>query len=106
MKNWILCCCIFIFNTAWAVDINAASMAELQTLKGVGPKLAETIYLERQKSSFKSEEDLLERVKGLGKVKLAKLLKQGLKIPASENTAAQVIYPRPVKPVKKMVEIK
>lgn len=51
---------------------NLASLAQLQTLPGIGPALAERIALERTQSPFHEADDLL-RVKGIGPVKLEKL---------------------------------
>jgi competence ComEA-like helix-hairpin-helix protein len=47
------------------IDINTASAAELDTLPGIGPVLAERIIAERQKRPF-ANVDELRRVSGLG----------------------------------------
>lgn len=49
------------------IDINSATLEELQTLKGIGPKLAQLIIDGRP---YETVEDLLE-VKGIGEKKLA-----------------------------------
>lgn len=50
----------------WTVDVNRASIAELQLLPGVGPVRAEAIVLERvRRGAFVSLADL-SRVDGLG----------------------------------------
>lgn len=55
------------------IPINRTDFATLTTIKGIGPTLASRIIQQRQeKGEFKSPEDLLE-VRGIGKVKLAKL---------------------------------
>ena len=52
------------------VDINRASISELEKLKGIGPALAKRIYEYRQThGSFKSVEELVN-VKGIGAAKL------------------------------------
>ena len=52
------------------VNVNTASVEELETLTGIGPSLAEKIVKEREESgAFDSLEDLL-RVKGIGESKL------------------------------------
>lgn len=52
------------------VDINRASISELEKLKGIGPALAKRIYEYRQlHGSFKSVEELVN-VKGIGAAKL------------------------------------
>lgn len=48
-------------------DVNTASAADFQTVKGIGEKTAAKIIAERTANGpFKSLEDLQERVKGVG----------------------------------------
>lgn len=55
------------------VNINTASAAELQTLSGIGPSMAQSIIDERtQNGVFASVDDLM-RVSGIGEKKLAKI---------------------------------
>jgi predicted flap endonuclease-1-like 5' DNA nuclease len=54
------------------LDPNAATLAQLKTLPGIGPALAERIALERSQAPFHDADDLL-RVKGIGPAKLEKL---------------------------------
>lgn len=55
------------------VNINTASAAELQTLPGIGPSMAQSIIDERTKNgAFASVDDLM-RVSGIGEKKLAKI---------------------------------
>jgi competence protein ComEA len=55
------------------VNINAASAQQLETLPGVGPKVAERIVEYRQKSgAFRSLDELLN-VRGIGEKSFAKL---------------------------------
>ena len=56
------------------MHINSASLDELCALNGVGPKLAEKILEVRNAlGAFKTGEDL-QKVPGIGKKKLEKLL--------------------------------
>lgn len=56
------------------VDINRASQAELETLPGIGPALAERIIdFREQNGAFLSPEDLT-KVKGIGDKTLEELL--------------------------------
>ena len=48
------------------VNLNTATQAELETLPGVGPKLAQRIIVARKQQAFTSLEDL-DRVSGVGK---------------------------------------
>ena len=54
------------------ININTATMEELQTLPKVGPKTAEAIIKYRKKHPFKSVDELIE-VKGIGEKTLEKL---------------------------------
>jgi competence protein ComEA len=55
-----------------AVDVNKATPAELDSVKGIGPAIAGRIVDEHKKSAFKDWPDLIERVKGVGEGKTAK----------------------------------
>ena len=63
-----------------AVDVNKATPAELDSVKGIGPAISGRILDERKKGNFKSWEDLIERVKGLGASSAAKLSAEGLTV--------------------------
>ncbi|HIK31153.1 MAG TPA: helix-hairpin-helix domain-containing protein [Oscillatoriales cyanobacterium M59_W2019_021] len=54
------------------INLNTATPQELETLPGVGPKLAREIAIARQEKPFTSLEDL-DRVPGIGSSKLEKL---------------------------------
>lgn len=60
-------------SSSSAIDINHATAAELESLPGIGPKLAEQIVEDRTENGpFRAPEDLL-RVKGIGPSKLEKM---------------------------------
>ena len=60
-------------SSSGLVNINTASAAELQTLSGIGPSMAQSIIDERtQNGAFVSVDDLM-RVSGIGGKKLAKI---------------------------------
>jgi len=68
---------------AWAaVDLNRATRAELETVKGIGPAKAEAIIRDREKNGpFRNVDDLV-RVRGFGKTTVDKLRKE---LTAGEN---------------------
>ena len=58
---------------AGKVNLNSATVEQLSTVPGVGPKLAARIVEQRQKSGgFKAVEDILT-VKGIGEKSFAKM---------------------------------
>ena len=64
-----------------AVDVNKASAAELDAVKGIGPATSKTIVDERKKGGeFKSWEDFITRTKGVGESKASSLSKEGLTV--------------------------
>jgi competence protein ComEA len=63
-----------------AVEINKATEAELDSIKGVGPATSKLILSERKKSEFKDWEDLKSRVKGIGDARASKLSAEGLTV--------------------------
>jgi competence protein ComEA len=76
-----------------AVDANTADVKQLETVKGIGPKIAADIVSERTKNgAFKSTDDLKKRVKGIGDKKIAEFVKQGLTVGSAPVAA-------PAKPV-------
>lgn len=60
-------------DVAGLVNINTASAAELQTLSGIGPSMAQSIIDERTKNGAFASVDDLVRVSGIGEKKLAKI---------------------------------
>jgi len=69
---------------AGAVDVNTASQAELEAVRGVGPKMARVILEERQRAGrFVSLEDLSDRVRGIGPKRAQALQAAGLTVEAA-----------------------
>lgn len=58
---------------SWRVDVNRASVAELQVLPGIGPGRAEALVLERIRGGLFAGLEDLERVRGFGAVVLDRL---------------------------------
>ena len=63
-----------------AVDVNKASSAELDGIKGIGPAISTKILDERKKGNFKDWNDFIERVKGVGDGNGAKFSAEGLTV--------------------------
>ena len=63
-----------------AVDVNKATQAELDGIKGIGPGIAGKILDERKKGNFKDWNDFVDRVKGVGEGNAAKFSAEGLTV--------------------------
>jgi competence protein ComEA len=71
------------FAAQAALDVNKASQADLETLRGVGPGLSGKIVDARKAGEFKSWSDLVDRVSGIGPASAAKLSQGGLTVAGS-----------------------
>jgi competence protein ComEA len=63
-----------------AVDVNKATATELDAVKGIGPAMSKRILDERKKGDFKSWDDFISRVKGVGDKTAAKYSGEGLTV--------------------------
>jgi len=55
-----------------AVDVNKATQADLESIKGIGPMISTKIIDERKKGGpFKDWDDVITRVKGIGNLIIA-----------------------------------
>jgi len=65
--------------TAVRVDVNAATAAELERVRGIGPALAGRIVAARNSGGrFRDTDDLRRRVRGIGESNLRRMLASGL----------------------------
>jgi competence protein ComEA len=71
-----------------AVDVNKATDAQLDSVKGIGPVTSKTILAERKKGHFKDWQDFIDRVKGIGEKRAADLSAQGLTVNGESYKAA------------------
>ena len=64
-----------------AVDVNKATAAELDSIKGIGPAISAKILDEKKKGgNFKDWNDLVTRVNGVGEANAAKFSAEGLTV--------------------------
>jgi competence protein ComEA len=84
-----------------AVDVNKASEADLDSIKGIGPGTSSKIIEQRKAAPFKSWGDLMTRVSGIGAKRAASLSEQGLTVNgetfkpnASANTNPSTAKPK------------
>lgn len=63
-----------------AVDVNKATDAQLDSIKGIGPVTTKLITMERKKGDFKNWQDFIDRVKGVGEKSAVKLSENGLTV--------------------------
>ena len=71
---------MFLVAAFAAVDVNKATEAELDGIKGIGPVTTKLIISERKKGEFKSWDDFVTRVKGVGDKSAAKFSAEGLTV--------------------------
>ena len=74
---------LYAFAAFAAVDVNKASAAELDGLKGIGPAISSRIIDERKKGPYKDWNDFIVRVKGVGEGNAAKFSAEGLTVNGS-----------------------
>jgi competence protein ComEA len=79
-----------------AVDVNKASQAELEGIKGIGPSMSAKILDARKTGAFKDWADMQSRVKGVRNGNSAKFSADGLTV----NGAAFTAVATDVKPAK------
>lgn len=78
---WLSCCL--------ATEVNQASEAELDSVKGLGPASTARILEARAQALFKDWADLMRRVKGIKPAQAAKLSDAGLRV-NGKNLAGEV----------------
>lgn len=65
---------------ALAVEVNSASQADLEQLRGIGPALSAQILEQRDRRPFVDWNDLEIRVRGLGPAAARRLSAAGLRV--------------------------
>jgi competence protein ComEA len=75
---------------AYALDVNVASVAELERLRGIGPRTAQMIIQERTRAgAFESLSDLSDRVRGLGAQRVRVLQGLGLRAGSADASSPE-----------------
>lgn len=71
------------------VEVNKADQAQLDSVKGIGPKISKSIVDERNKNgNFKDWNDFEKRVKGIGDKNSTKLSEAGLTVNGQSKPGA------------------
>ena len=88
-----------------AVDVNQASAADLDGIKGIGPAKSTRILDERKKSPYKDWPDFIARVRGVGTTTASRYSAEGLTVngvayPVARPVAAAPAPEKPAKPPK------
>ncbi len=94
----------FALNAFAAVDVNRASQAELETVKGIGPGLSSKILEARKTGEFKSWTDMVDRVSGIGEGNAARFSQAGLTVGGSAYAAAPKVEKSAEKGAQKSTE--
>ena len=74
---WLASACL---SACMATEINQATEAELDSVKGLGPFSTARILEARTQGLFKDWADLMRRVKGIKAAQAAKLSESGLRV--------------------------
>ena len=85
-----------------AVDVNKATQADLESIKGIGPVISTKILDERKKGgAFKDWNDMVTRVKGVGEGNAAKFSADGLTVNGATFSGAPALAKKDDKAVAK-----
>ena len=92
MLKTLLATALALLTTAAfaATDINKATQAEIESIKGIGVEMSNRILDERKQREFRDWADLIARVKGIGGASAAKFSSAGLTVNGAAFAAAPV----------------
>ncbi len=82
-KLFVLFAAFYAALSFAAVDVNKATAAELDGIKGIGPGISTKILDERKKGQFKDWTDFVTRVNGIGETNAAKFSAEGMTVNGS-----------------------
>lgn len=81
LKKFVAALALMFAAASWAaVDVNKATAADLDGVKGIGPATSAKILEERKKGEFKDWADFIGRVPGIGEGNATKLSGAGLRV--------------------------
>ena len=80
------------------LELNDASLAELESLPGIGPALAERLLIARTQAPFDNWTDLQRRVRGIGPSLAGRLSAAGLRVRGLPYGEPGLAEPGKVKP--------
>ncbi|MFO1271599.1 MAG: helix-hairpin-helix domain-containing protein [Rubrivivax sp.] len=110
MFKTIIAALLALFTAAAfaAVDVNKATAAELDGVKGIGPGISTRIVEARKAGPFKDWQDFIDRVKGVGEGNAAKFSAEGLTVNGTsfKGAAPKAADAKPAKAEAKATEAK
>ena len=83
-----------------AVDVNKATAAELDGIRGIGPGLSSKILEARKNGDFKDWNDFIDRVNGVGEKTASRFSADGLTVQGKKFNAAAAAKARAKPPAK------
>lgn len=86
LGRMVLCAALCGPLVAHALELNQATEAELDSLRGIGPALSRRVMAARQVQAFTDWSDFLQRVSGLGPAKAQSFSDQGLTVQGKAYT--------------------
>ena len=78
LKPWIVGALVCAHLSIFALEINKANEAELDSIKGMGPAMTRKVLAARTERLFMNWTDLMSRVTGIGKAKAQQFSGQGV----------------------------
>ena len=78
LKQWVLGALVCAHLSVFALEINQANEAELDSIKGMGPAMTRKVLNARAEKPFINWKDLMSRVTGIGKNKAQQFSDQGV----------------------------
>jgi competence protein ComEA len=78
LKKWVTGALICAHLSVFALEINQASEAELDSIKGMVPAMTRKVLNARTEKPFINWKDLMSRVPGIGNAKAQQFSEQGV----------------------------